>query len=151
MQLLFKILGLLFVFSACSLAGFSATVMLRRRSEKLSSVSHSVSRLAEYINADGGEIGLLAELCFDENDIKIVDGIPKLNKSFLKKEDITVIEEFLNDFGLNDRVGEYKRTKLYASLLERQREEVAKKSAELSKLYNTLGVLFGVGICIFLI
>ena len=81
----------------------------------------------------------------------MVSGIPKLNKSFLKKEDIAMIEEFLDNFGSKDRIGEYKRTKFYASLLERQREEVAKKSAELSKLYNTLGVLLGAGICIFLI
>jgi stage III sporulation protein AB len=38
---------------------------------------------------------------------------------------------------------------LFASLLQKQRKEAEEKKEKLSKLYNSLGVLFGIFICIF--
>lgn len=148
---LFKFLGLLFVFLSCASVGFLKSYLLRKRKDKLTALSRSIAQLAEYIKADGGEINQLAKICFEEEDIEIQNGIPTLNKSFLEKEDISVIEEFLSEFGLRDTLGEYRRTKLYASLTDKQREASAKKCAELCRLYNTLGVLSGVILCIFFI
>ena len=151
MLLLFKIIGLICIFSSCSALGFLKSTLLKKRKEKLSSISRSVSRLAEYIRGNGGEINLLAGRCFSPKDITVKNGVLILDESFLEKEDISLIKEFLSDFGLKDSEGEYQRTKLYAELIESQRKISAEKFARLSRLYNTVGVLFGMVVCIFFI
>ena len=148
---LFKIIGLIMCFLACAGMGFLKSLTLRKRKDKLTSFYLAILQLAEYIKADGAEIGLLSKRCFSENEVVLNNGKPTLNKSFLEKEDVSLIEEFLSEFGIRDISGEYKRTQLYASLIEKKREQAARKCSELCKIYNILGVLSGVVICIFFI
>lgn len=151
MSALFKFLGLILIFSACTGCGLLKSSSLQKRKDKLYSFSRSLSQLAEYIKADGGEIELIFSSCFEKNCIEIKNFKPCLNKSFLEKEDIALLEEFLDEFGIRDAESEYRRTLLYASLIEKQGAISENKCKELCNVYNKLGVLSGLFLCIFLI
>lgn len=149
--MLFKAIGLALIFAVCSLGGFFKSSLLMKRADKLSKLSRALSQLSEYIRADGGELERLIGLCFEKSLLHTENGRPVLNKSFLENEDIALLEEFFESFGTKDIQGEYERTGLYASLIEKQKQEAAEKCSQLCRLYNALGVLGGIFICIFLL
>ena len=66
-----------------------------------------------------------------------------------EKADTDLLTEFFSRFGYGDKNSEYERTKLFTSLLKKQSEEANLKANSLCKLYNTIGLLVGVFLCIF--
>lgn len=151
MLLLFKLLGLVLIFLTSMGIGFLNSSALRRRKERLCSIYRSFVQLAEYIKSENTEITALLERCFEQSDIILQNGKVQFNEKYLESEDNSLLKEFLNGFGTRDIEGEYKRTCMYASLLDKQRELADGKCKELCRLYDTLGVLLGAVICIFFI
>lgn len=149
MSLLFKISGLAVIFAVSASVGFLKSLNIKNRAQKLGELSRSVSSLAERIRADSGEIGYIIPLCFGENLVYVTDGEINLNQSCLEKEDIALLTEFFNGLGVRDIVSEYERTKLYSQLIKRKADEADEKCAKLCKLYNTVGILSGIFLCIF--
>lgn len=148
-MLLFKFCGLAILFAACSLGGFLKSATLIKRSRKLSEVLKAITELGERIRADGGEADKLIPLCFGKEIIVSSEYGFKVNEDFLVGDDISLLKEFLSGFGMNDRKSEYERTQLYKNLFDSQAREATQKSSQLCKLYNTLGVLCGLMVCIF--
>ena len=149
MAWLFKILGVITVLSACSLAGFLKSFGLKKRHKKLLAIYRSMSDLRERIRMGGGEIERLVYLCFEEDTASILEGKAIINAMYLKNADVEILEEFFRDLGMSDSDSEYERTGLYMSLILKISDEAEKKCGELCRLYSSLGILCGLFICIF--
>lgn len=145
----FKILGLIAIFSVCTIWGFIKSSDIKKRADKLLDFNRGIAQLAEKLRLGSGEISLLLSQCFCEKLI-----IPESNgfyivETYLKKEDISLLREFFENLGMGDSSGEYDRAVAYANLIKEQYDIASKDSAELCKLYKSLGVLSGIFICIF--
>lgn len=151
MTLLFKASGLILILAVCSAVGFSKSRELKKRAERLSRLARSLGTLSEYIRADKSEIDSLIKRCFEDNTVYFTEGRIYFDKSFLNAEDISLLEEFSVGFGKADADGEYERTHMYAVIVEKQLQAAEDICRRLCGLYNTLGVLCGIFICIYLI
>lgn len=148
-MLLFKIIGLFLLFLSCCAFGFLKAVALNKRVVKLSAFMKGISELAERIRSEATEIERLFEICFEKQLIKNQNGKSKPSEEYLLKEDISLLNEFFDGIGMRDGVSEYERCILYKNLLENRRGEAEKTSRDLSRLYNTLGVLGGIFVVLF--
>lgn len=149
MAWLFKISGVITVFTVCSMAGFLKSFGLKKRHKKLLAIYRSMSDLRERIRMGGGEIERLVYLCFEEDTASISEGKAIINTMYLEKADAEILEEFFRDLGMSDSDSEYERTGLYMSLILKISDEAEKKCGELCRLYSSLGILCGLFICIF--
>jgi stage III sporulation protein AB len=139
-NLLFKITGFVFIILTTSAFGFSASAKLNSRHKKLCRLIKEISVLKEYIRLHGGETETLFKKCFSEYPI---------NYAYLNKEDIEMLNDFLNSLGFADSKTEYERCELYIGLLNNRADEAQKQYLELNRLYKNIGVLSGILICIF--
>lgn len=144
----FKIIGLLISFCVPSLYGFLKAYIVAKRSQKLQKFVVAFCELSEYVRIENAEKKRLFSKCFDR---ELMGEDFCLNTEFLKAEDITLIEEFVNGFGAKDKNSEYERTKFYIGRLQTNTHNAQSDKEKLCKLYSTLGVLFGISLCIFLI
>lgn len=149
MAWLFKISGVITVFTVCSMAGFLKSFGLKKRHKKLLAIYRSMSDLRERIRMGGGEIERLVYLCFEEDTASISEGKAIINTMYLEKADVEILEEFFRDLGMSDSDSEYERTGLYMSIILKISDEAEKKCGELCRLYSSLGILCGLFICIF--
>jgi len=78
------------------------------------------------------------------------DGADKIKKDFTK-EDIGIIKMMGKLLGKTDIDGQVNEIELTKSLIEKQIEKAEFEKAKNSKLYKTIGVVCGIGICIILI
>ncbi len=150
-MLLLKLSGLVLIFSTFSLAGFCRSFILKKRNDRLREICISLSKFAQLVRNGSGELKGILELSFGRKIISFVDDKPRISDSYLERDDIHLIESFLNESGMSDRESEYKRALLYQTLFEQRSDEATKKAENLSKLYTSLGVLSGLSICIFLV
>ncbi len=148
---LFKALGLFLVFSACSLMGFYMGVGLKKRSGKLNSICISLSKLSRLVSLGVGELGELIKSSFEGEILSVENGKIMLNKSYLSSEDIKLFEELLKEMGISDRQSECERIDTYKTLFEKQLKIAEERDKQLFKLYNSLGVLIGLAVCIFVL
>ena len=146
---MFKIIGIFILFISSCLSGFLKSYNLKMRAEKLKALCLSFEMLASRIKAEKTELERAVSLCFSKETVYIKQNKAVINPALLEKEDIALIEEFFEFFGRRDINSEYDRVQLFASLLQKQRKEAEEKKEKLSRLYNSLGVLFGIFICIF--
>ena len=149
MAWLFKISGVITVFTVCSMAGFLKSFGLKKRHKKLLAIYRSMSDLRERIRMGGGEIERLVYLCFEEDTASILEGKAIIKTMYLEKADVETLEEFFRDLGMSDSDSEYERTGLYMSIILKISDEAEKKCGELCRLYSSLGILCGLFICIF--
>ena len=149
MAWLFKISGVITVFTVCSMAGFLKSFGLKKRHKKLLAIYRSMSDLRERIRMGGGEIERLVYLCFEEDTASISEGKAIINTMYLEKADVEILEDFFRDLGMSDSDSEYERTGLYMSIILKISDEAEKKCGELCRLYSSLGILCGLFICIF--
>ena len=149
-MLIFKVSGLLIILTVFSAAGYLKAAALKKRVQKLNALCISASKFGELARAGLGEVSDLIPKSFEEEIIRIAGGKPVLDSSYLKKEDIEIIDAFLNDIGMSDREAEYRRTGTYTALFEKQLNCAEKESDQLYKLYSSLGFLLGLSVCIFL-
>ncbi len=149
MAWLFKPVGLLLIFSACSLTGFFKAFQLKKRHKKLWRIYRSMSDLRERIRLGSGEIERLVNISFESDTVIFTREGAEINPACLEKEDTVLLEEFFSDLGMSDAESEYERIGLYMALTDKKCAEAEKKCGELCRLYNALGVLCGIFICIF--
>ena len=149
MAWLFKISGVITVFTVCSMAGFLKSFGLKKRHKKLLAIYRSMSDLRERIRLGGGEIERLVYLCFDEDTASILEGKAIINTMYLENSDAEIFEEFFRDLGMSNSESEYERIGLYMALILKKSDEAEKKCGELCRLYSSLGILCGLFICIF--
>ncbi len=150
-MLLFKALGLVTLFFACSAQGFLKAQSLKKRAEKLALAEKGLSQTAEFIRGEGCEKERLVSRCFTEEMVIIGSQGVVVNGAFFEGEDILLMEEFFSGFGMGDVEGEYNRTRLYTQLIKKQKEQAQENAQRLCRLYRSLGVLSGIFLCIFLV
>lgn len=146
-----KVAGLFIIFCVCSIAGLLKSAKLTKRAEKLLCFERSIWLLAEQIRGNADEISKLLSSCFSSDTVYISNGKIDFNRQYLTKDDICLAEEFFGDIGARDIVGEYERTRMYASLFKTKTQEANEECKRLCRLYCTLGVSGGIFICIFLL
>ena len=151
MAWLFKLAGLMTVFSVCTLGGFFKSMSLKKRHSRLCGFYRSMSDLRERIRMGSGEIERLVALSFEEGAVLLDGGRVEIEGSYLEKEDAALLEEFFRDLGMSDSQSECERIGLYMALVKKKCEEAEQKCGELCRLYNALGILCGIFICIFLL
>lgn len=74
-----------------------------------------------------------------------------MNKNNLSLEDIEVIKMFGKQLGKTDLKGQVYEIELEQSLIKRQFEEAEVEKNKNVKLFKSIGVILGIGICIILI
>ncbi len=147
-MIIFKIVGLFAVFSVPCIYGFYKSYSVKKRCIKLKKLVVSLAKISEYIRIEKYEKNRLFKRCFDAS---LLNADLEFNCEYLLKEDISLLNEFLDNFGAGDRKNEYERTCVYINLFERLSEKAEFETEKLSRLYSSLGVLTGLSLCIFLI
>ena len=142
-MMILKTAGLTFILLSCSAVGLIKADALKKRSHRLESICLSLEKLYQLVENSSLESAELIELSFGEIFIGIT--------ACLKPADTELINRFLNEFGMGDREKECRNISLYKTLFEKQFGEAEDCSNRLYKLYNSLGFLTGLLICIFLV
>ncbi len=147
---LFKIIGFIFILSSSALLGFSKALGLRKRWKKLNDICFSLTRLSQLIKCGDKEVNELIDYSFNRDTAFCEGGKFNINGSFLKKDEINLLKEFLDGLGFVHRESEIKRILFYKALFEKQLKSAEQAADSQCKLYNSLGALIGIAICIFL-
>lgn len=143
-MMILKIAGLTFILLSCSAVGLIKADTLKKRSRKLKKICVSLEKLYQLVINSSLESAELINLSFGEVEIKD-------NITYLKPEDTELLNRFLGEFGMGDREKECRNISLYKTIFEKQLSEAEENSNRLYKLYNSLGFLTGLVICIFLV
>lgn len=147
---LFKLFGMVFVFSACTLFGFLKSASLRKRADKLWNFGQKTDRLKECIRIRTGEIGTLLPKVYGKDLLFVKDGEFIPNKDYLLDEDFALLSEFFSSLGMGDITSECERIESYSKIIKSRSNQAYKECESLCRLYKSIGALVGVFICIFL-
>ncbi len=148
---LFKILGLAAVFFVCSAWGFLKAEDMKQRERKLNQLLKSFSHMQELVRMGGYELEELCKLCFEPNLIIENNGCAGLKTERLAADDVKLIDDFFEGFGLGDAKAECERIKLFITLLGQHRDNAAELYETRGRLYRSVGVMGGLIICIFFV
>lgn len=146
---LFKTIGLLLVFFMSYGFGALKSLELKKREESLRGIVASLNELSSRIMMSDSKISELISLCFCENTVGTDNKTGAVKIKGLKNGDKRLLEEFFCDLGMRDSKTEQERISLYSELFKGRLSEAISESASLCKLYNALGVLCGIFLCIF--
>ena len=147
MQILIKITGLALVLSVSTAIGFLRAAALKTR---LFGLYLCMCDLKERIRLENDELRDVLKKSFN-GQVSETDGGFKISVNGILPEDEKLINEYFSSAGMSDPDAEYERAQLYASLVKKQHSAAAANSAQLCKLYKTIGFMAGIFICIFLI
>ena len=150
-MLIFKISGLIIVFAVSCLFGFYKSLGLKIKADRIYSLVRSLEKMAEHIRLGNLEILLLIEKCFDKELVFVKQNKICVNKEILDEESIKITEEFFSSIGTGDKKAESDRTTVYKNMLEKEYNDAYKVYKEQGRLYNTLGVLGGLFLILFLV
>ena len=139
-----KTAGLMFILIGCSAVGLIKADALKKRSLKLKHICLSLEKLYQLVENSPLESAELINLSFGLTN-------PEEDTAYLKPEDTELLNRFLGEFGMGDREKECRNISLYKTLFEKQLWQAEENSNRLYKLYNSLGFLTGLVICIFLV
>ena len=148
-MLLIKMIGLSLLFICCCSIGFLRASALSKRAHRLSQYMKGTGELAQRIRSEATELKRLLHICYPKELIQFEDNNVLILNEYLLKEDISLLEEFFSGLGIRESTAEYERCILYKELIDNRRCDAEKSARELSKLYNTLGVLGGLFIVLF--
>ncbi len=137
-----KIIGLVLILVCCSAVGLIKGEQLRKRSQILREACVSFEKLYQMLLNSSMEREELLEVCF---------GDVVLSAKGFAADDKELFQGFLKDFGMGDREKECRNIMLYKTLFQKQLSEAEENAGRLYKLYNSLGFLVGLVICIFIV
>mgnify|MGYP002523828656 FL=1 len=150
MQILIKITGLALVLAVSTAIGFLRAAALKTREKRLFGLYLCMCDLKERIRLENDELRDVLKKSFN-GQVSETDGGFKISVNGILPEDEKLINEYFSSAGMSDPDAEYERAQLYASLVKKQHSAAAANSAQLCKLYKTIGFMAGIFICIFLI
>ena len=143
-MMILKTAGLMFILLSCSALGLIKADALKKRGHKLESICLSLEKLYQLVENSPLESDELIVLSFGVTN-------PRENTAYLKPEDTEILNRFLGEFCMGDREKECRNISLYKTIFEKQLQVADENSNRLYKLYNSLGFLTGLVICIFLV
>ncbi len=146
---LFKFLGLVFLFLASFFMGWHKAALLKRRTRALYIMSVALKNFAETIRVEHSELKVLYPKFFNFEGARCEGDILTFSEDFFEKEDINSFSEFFSLCGMSDRKTEYEKALSFASNVERRYLQAEKNCRENSKMYVSIGLLGGAGVCIF--
>ena len=151
MRQLFKIIGLITVFSVCCLMGFYKSLGLKNDAEAIGSLVTSCNSLADRLRAERREIAELVKACFKEEYVEYSGGRFYASRKTVGEAEAKILDEMFSGIGMMDCESEERRIKAYGKRLEENYRRSVQKNTELSRLYKTLGVSSGLFLVLFLI
>ncbi len=143
-----KVIGLILIFSVCSMIGFSKAYSLKKRKDRLKVLIKCMTSLAEYVKIGNSERKCLIEKAFG-NEFSVEKNT--VSEENLTKEDKEIFLEFFESFGKSEKKAEYDKINLYLNFLKENSKKAENDFEKLSRLYSRTGVLIGLVICIFLV
>ena len=148
----FKVLGMLLLFSVCALLGFYKAAVLAKRAKALETMVCRLKEMAQYLSYEGAEREKLLQKVFGGCDIvDLENGRVQLRDNSLDSGDTEIITDCFSKFGSCDLKGERERLDMYIGMLSDRRENAAKSAAELGRVYRTIGLCAGAAGCLLLI
>ena len=138
------------MFCVSCLFGFYKSISLKKQADRIYSLIRSFENIAEYIRLGNFEILPLIEKCFSEELVYVKDNKVVVNKEILDTEIALKTEEFLENVGMNDKKAEYERAVFYKDILQKEYDTALQNYRQQGRLYNTLGVLCGLFLILFL-
>lgn len=142
-----KFLGLVLVFASSAAFGFYKSFSLKQKQKNLLKICNGISLLGELIRTSKAEKNELLEKALGEEFFLKITNCPSLLK--LEKSTLSLLDEFLSGFGSGDVEAEYNRAKSYSKLFYKEYSHLEEQNLSKCKLYSSLGVLLGIGLCIF--
>ena len=150
-MLFLKFAGLITVFCVSCLFGFYKSNGLKKRADRIYSLIRSFENIAEYIRLGNCEILPLIEKCFDKELVYVKNNKVFVSVEILDNETATKTEEFFLNVGMNDKKAEYERALFYKDILRKEYDSALQNYRQQGRLYNTLGVLCGLFLILFLV
>ncbi|MBQ9355219.1 MAG: stage III sporulation protein AB [Clostridia bacterium] len=147
----FKIFGACFMICSCWGYGVYKSLDLKNKRDNMANLILGLDTFQNNIRISLEETLPLFKKSFDEYNLfdtqeKIV---PKENAFFEKDRDI--ITDFLSGIGNSDKQGECERIKAYKEILNKRYAEISEEYKNKSKVWQTLGLCFGITVALILI
>ena len=139
------------MFCVSCLFGFYKSIGLKKRADRIYSLIRSFENIAEYIRLGNFEILPLIQKCFSEELVCSENEKVIVNREILDTETAKITEEFLENVGMNDKKAEYERAMFYKEILQKEYDIAFQNYRQQGRLYNTLGVLCGLFLILFLV
>lgn len=142
-----KLVGLIGVVVVSTLTGLFLSANLRERQKRLQSFCLFVEELSDCIRR-GIELNTVLAQKGEELGLSF-DGLEVvITKDSLKKEDISLLEEFFGALGLSDTATELHRCDVYLELIKRRERSAAERVREKANLYGRVGFFTGLFLAI---
>lgn len=121
--------------------------------EPLNEIFKEISSLV-YENKENIYKELTSKSIYDESDNSLFLSWQNATKTILnsvKNEDLIIIRNFGKLLGKTDKQGQISEIELTKSLIEKQIKNAEEEKIKNEKLYKSMGIVTGLGICIILI
>ncbi len=167
MSLIVKIIGSVLIITASVSVGWSKSKQLSNRKVFLQEFIAFLTTLSTNFRFNSADIFTLTALSLGEKLAANISFANPQNLSFeqiwqmqikilprsysLKKQDISLLNEFGAELGKTDVEGQLKHIELYKSLFTKQLYEAEELIVQKSKLYKTLGLFVGISIVLVII
>ena len=147
----FKIFGAVFITFSCW--GYSAlkSLALKDKRDKMRNFLLGLESFQNSIRISSEETIPLFKKCFERYSLFDIKEkiIPSKDAFFDKDKDI--INEFLSGIGNSDRQGECERIKAYKEILNSRYKSICEEYKNKSKVWQTVGLSFGITVALVLI
>lgn len=168
MSLIVKLLGCIFLISACFLSGYSMSRKLYIRRDFLNSFIHFLSSLSTNMRYNTSDIFIVVSSSAQANNLNYfyftqeensqsfeqlwTQKVFDLQKSLsLKKTDKELLLQFGKELGKTDVEGQLKHIELYRTVFNKQLSSAEEEINKKSKLYKTMGLFVGISAALMMI
>ncbi len=152
MNLIVKIIGMLFIMFSGTAIGFYRSYSYIRRTEQLKKIHSGMQTLKQKINFGADELSqILGESFINCGAIKVNGSRAMAVENGITKEDKRVIDDFFSQLGTNVCQLECKRIDLYTGLIGERIKDAQKCVNEKAKIWRTFGFCGALALCILII
>lgn len=152
-MILFKISGLCLIFAVCVLGGYYLSLKLKQRSKALHEICLATGEIAHRISLCE-ERGQIFKKVFKGKSLQVKED-ENYNVcvccSALKKEDISLLNEFFLHLGTGDTLSQISLCETYKKLFERAYDSARGEEQSKGQMYKTCGCLLAAALIIFII
>ncbi len=139
-----KLLGCIIVIGTLGAVGIKAAEKLKARVKILLELIGAIDRIAQYIKLENEDIESILSRTLPKGITFDAEGVIAENRIAVSGEDISLLNEFLGQLGMGDKVSETVKCSSYKQLFIKQREEAERDVEEKYRLYSTIGFICGI-------
>lgn len=139
------------LFSGCTALGFYFSRLLTKRRKTLHRVCMAFNETAHLVEM-GKERSQIIEKVFCQANLRVTeneDYTVTVDSDSLKKEDVSLLNEFFSRFGTSDVLSQISLCETYKNLFNNLFESAREEEKTKGQVYKTCGVLTAVALVIF--